>query len=80
MKNSGNTKKSTKKTQSPVNGNFCGRTRREFLHTLGGGFTSLALTGLLSWDGFLNNQAVAADGIDQYSNPLHPYCRNAETQ
>lgn len=72
MKNSGNTKKSTKKTQSPVNGNFCGRTRREFLHTLGGGFTSLALTGLLSWDGFLNNQAIASDGISRYSNPLAP--------
>ena len=72
MKDSENKVKSTKKAQPPVNGNFCGRTRREVLHTLGGGFTSLALTGLLSWDGFLNNQAVAADGIGQYSNPLTP--------
>ena len=34
--------------------NFCGRTRREFLWEAGAGFTGLALTGLLSDDGFLN--------------------------
>ena len=51
---------------------YCGRTRREFLHTLGGGFTSLALTGLLSWDGFFNNQAVADNSVISYTNPLTP--------
>ena len=30
---------------------FCGRTRREFLWQTGAGFTSLALTGMLSRDG-----------------------------
>ena len=49
---------------------FCGQTRREFLKNIGGGFTSLALTGLLSWDGFLDSQAVAADGVSEYVNPL----------
>lgn len=53
-------------------GCFCGRTRREFLHTLGGGFTSLALTGMLTADGFLAKQALAADGINAYENPLKP--------
>jgi hypothetical protein len=51
---------------------FCGRTRREFLRTMGGGFTSLALTGLLANDGFLGNQAYASDGITPFQNPLAP--------
>ncbi|CAN5376599.1 DUF1501 domain-containing protein [soil metagenome] len=52
---------------------FCGRTgRREFLHTLGGGFTSLALAGLFAKDGFLGTQAYAADGRTPYANPLAP--------
>jgi hypothetical protein len=51
---------------------FCGRTRREFLWQAGGAFTSLALTGLLSQDGFLNQQAVAADGRSKFANPLAP--------
>ncbi|HVW02322.1 MAG TPA: DUF1501 domain-containing protein, partial [Planctomycetaceae bacterium] len=51
---------------------FCGRTRREFLWQTGAGFTSLALTGMLSRDGFLNSQAVAADGATPYHNPLAP--------
>jgi len=38
---------------------FCGRTRREFLWETGGGFTGLALTGLLSADGFFDKQAQA---------------------
>ncbi len=33
-------------------GGFCRRTRREFLWEAGGGFTGLALTGLLSLDKF----------------------------
>ena len=41
-------------------GDFCGRTRREFLWETGGGFTAAALAGLLSQDGFLGRQACAA--------------------
>ncbi len=51
---------------------FCRRTRREFLWQAGGAFTSVALTGLLSADGFLNSQTVAADGTSPYQNPLAP--------
>jgi len=41
--------------------NFCGNVRRrEFLTTVGGGFTHLALCGLLAKDGFLGTQAAAA--------------------
>jgi hypothetical protein len=50
--------------------NFCGRTRREFLWQTGAGFTGTALAGLLGDDGFLANQAVAADGVSQWNNPL----------
>jgi len=49
---------------------FCGRTRREFLWQAGGGFASVALAEMLSKDGFLDNQAVAADGVTPYANPL----------
>jgi hypothetical protein len=48
-------------------GSFCGRTRRDFLHTVGGGFTSLALTGMLAKDGFFNSSAQAG-----FANPLLP--------
>ena len=48
-------------------GTFCGRTRREFLWEAGGAFTSVALTGLLSADGFLGRQAQAADGVSARS-------------
>jgi hypothetical protein len=41
--------------------NFCGRTRREFLWQTGAGFGGLALTGMLSKDGFFNNHASAND-------------------
>jgi hypothetical protein len=44
-------------------GNFCGRTRREFLWEAGAGFTGLALTGLLSRDGF---------AFGRPANPLAP--------
>ena len=37
----------------------CGRTRREFLWEVGGGFTGLGLIDLLSRDGFFNRQARA---------------------
>src|SRR6478735_4303373 len=39
--------------------NFCRRTRREFLWEAGAGFTGLALTDLLSRDGFFANTAQA---------------------
>jgi len=50
---------------SYVKQDFCGRTRREFFWQSGAGFTSVALSGLLSGDGFFANQATAA-------NPLAP--------
>ena len=58
--------------EKPAN-TFCGRTsRREFIHQVGGGFTSLALTGMMAQDGFLANQALAADGKTPWDNPLAP--------
>ena len=50
-------------------GSFCHRTRREFLWQAGGGFTGLAMTGLLSLDGFFNTIAQAAGTA---ANPLAP--------
>ena len=51
-------------------GTFCGRTRREFLWEAGGAFTSVALAGMLSTDGFLGAQTTAADGETTWQNPL----------
>src|SRR5262245_62083933 len=51
---------------------FCRRTRREFFWETGAGFTSVALAGLLGADGFLARQAVAADGVSKFVNPLAP--------
>ena len=53
-----------------LRGNFCGRTRREFLWQAGAGFTGTALTSLLARDGFFASQSVAADGITRWKNPL----------
>jgi hypothetical protein len=50
---------------------FCGRTRREFLWQTGGGFASVALSGMLGND-FFARQAVAADGTSKFVNPLAP--------
>ncbi|MDF1816970.1 MAG: DUF1501 domain-containing protein, partial [Verrucomicrobiales bacterium] len=51
-------------------GTFCGNVRRrEFLHTVGGGFPALALSGLLAKDGFLNS-APASEGGLNFANPL----------
>ena len=47
----------------------CGRTRREFLWEVGGGFAGLALIDLLSSDGLLNTPASAAQNFDA-QNPL----------
>jgi hypothetical protein len=52
-------------------GNFCGRTRREWLWEAGAGFTGVALAGMLD-QGFFTRQAVAADGETQWKNPLAP--------
>ncbi len=52
---------------------FCGQTRRrEFLATMGGGFTSLALTGLLAKDEFFRTQTVSADAVSPFVNRLAP--------
>ena len=41
---------------------FCGQVnRREFIHNIGGGFASTALTGMLAGDGF-SNKAPATTG------------------
>ncbi len=52
-------------------GPFCRRTRREFLWEAGAGFTGLALTGLLSRDGFFS-RAAAAETDHKFANPLAP--------
>jgi len=48
---------------------FCRRTRREFLWQAGGGFTGVALAGLLD-SGFFARQVCAADGVTEWANPL----------
>jgi len=50
---------------------FCRRTRREFLWETGAGFTGLAMAGMLDRQ-FLAAQAVAADGVTPFKNPLAP--------
>jgi hypothetical protein len=50
---------------------FCGRTRREFLWEAGAGFTGVALAALLD-ERFFAAQAVAADGVTKFVNPLAP--------
>ena len=39
---------------------------------MGGGFTSLALTGMLAKDGFLKQHALAADGQTDWQSPMQP--------
>jgi hypothetical protein len=50
---------------------FCRRTRREFLWEAGAGFTSVALAGLLSRDGFFGPSLAAAETLSR-ANPLAP--------
>ncbi|HQR09661.1 MAG TPA: DUF1501 domain-containing protein [Gemmatales bacterium] len=50
---------------------FCHRTRREALWEMGCGFGSVALTGLLSGDGFFN-KLQASDQTTKFVNPLAP--------
>src|SRR5579872_7221683 len=51
-------------------GQFCRRTRREFLWETGCSFSAVALSSMLSQDGFLARQAVAADGQTKFTNPM----------
>jgi hypothetical protein len=52
---------------------FCGRTRREFLWQAGGGFAGLALTGMLSRDGYFGRAAAAeARTPAKFVNPMAP--------
>src|SRR5260370_42375206 len=53
-----------------ANSTPCGRTRREFLWQVGGGFAGLALIDLLSRDGFFDGQAQGRESTGQY--PLAP--------
>src|SRR5579864_541970 len=50
----------------------CGRTRREFLWQVGGGFAGLALIDLLSRDGFFERAALAGDPKEGSDHSL-PY-------
>lgn len=50
---------------------FCGRTRREFLWEIGGGFGSVALAGMLGGD-FFARETMAADGATPFANPMAP--------
>ena len=53
-------------------GDFCRRTRREFLWQAGAGFTGLALTGLLSLEKFFAPECNAASLGNGLINPLTP--------
>ncbi len=58
--------------RSETSGDFCGRTRREFLWQAGAGFTGLGLVDLLTRDKFFGNSASAADVAAKAANPLAP--------
>jgi hypothetical protein len=55
----------------PQQAAFCRRTRREFLWEAGGGFTAVALAGLLGREGFLKS-ARADEAPNASINPLAP--------
>jgi len=60
--------------KQPAN-TFCGRTRREMLWQMGGGFLGVALAGLLDQDGYFGSKASAAQISHNRilgSNPLAP--------
>ncbi len=60
------------RTQQADARQFCGRmNRRESLRHIGGGFASLAMTGMLARDGFFNS-AGAAESVPEFQNPLAP--------
>src|SRR5437016_7452335 len=58
-------------TDKPSN-TFCGRTRREFLWEAGAKFTGVALTALLSADGFFDRQANGAEASPKLASPTFP--------
>jgi hypothetical protein len=60
------------KPASDRKGEFCGRTRRQFLWETGAGFVGAAMAAMLGDDGFLGQQAYAADGVSKFVNPLSP--------
>src|SRR2546423_12702408 len=60
-----------KQTRIAAMGEFCGRTRRQFLWEAGAGFAGTALAGLLE-EGFFAEEAHAADGVSKWKNPLAP--------
>jgi hypothetical protein len=51
---------------------FCGRTRREFLWQTGGGFAGLALTEMLTRDGFFNSASANEGKKPAFVNPMAP--------
>jgi hypothetical protein len=51
----------------------CGQVRREFLWEMGAGFAGLALTSLLSADGFFETQAWASESIKPPLAPRPPH-------
>jgi hypothetical protein len=52
---------------------FCGRTRREFLWQAGGGFTGLALSGMLANDGYFGTAAASELKTPaKFVNPMAP--------
>ena len=55
----------------------CGRTRREFLWEVGGGFAGLGLIDLLSRDGFFANDARANDAASGGDAGMHPLAPKA---
>jgi hypothetical protein len=58
-------------TQRP-RGQFCGRTRREFLWQAGGGFGALPLVSMLADDGLGARSASASEDAKDLLNPLSP--------
>ncbi len=58
------------RSESTSTGNFCGRTRREFLWEAGAKFTGLALGGMLAGDGLLAQSAMAGQTLAKPANPL----------
>ena len=53
-------------------GDFCGRTRREFLWEAGSGFTALGLLDMLGRDGVFGGSARASEVVAKAANPLAP--------
>jgi len=57
---------------------FCGRTRREFLHETGAGFTGLALGSLLNADGFFETRNAAAELDGSFPGSMSPLAKRAK--